>query len=100
MAGCVPVHAAPGRPWTVPLLAALSAMSRSTFVDRFSRALGVPPMEYVLAWRMAMAKRLLRQQALSVAEVAAQVGYASQSTFTVAFNRHVGVPPGRFARAA
>jgi AraC-like DNA-binding protein len=92
-------HQAPSEPWTVPLLAKMSAMSRSTFFERFSRAVGVTPMEYVLAWRMALAKGLLRRGAAQIAEVAAQVGYSSPSTFTVAFTRHVGVPPGRFARA-
>lgn len=93
-------HETPGGPWTVALLAGLSAMSRSTFFERFSQALGVPPMEYVLAWRMALAKRLLQRDAAPIAEVAARVGYSSSSTFTVAFTRHVGVTPGRFARAA
>jgi AraC-like DNA-binding protein len=83
----------------VSLLAAMSAMSRSTFFERFSRAVGVPPMEYVLAWRMALAKSLLKRGAGRIAEVAAQVGYSSPSTFTVAFTRHVGVSPGRFARS-
>jgi AraC-like DNA-binding protein len=92
-------HQEPNRPWTVTLLAGLSAMSRSTFFERFSRAVGVPPMEYVLAWRMALAKSLLKRGAGQIAEVAAQVGYSSPSTFTVAFTRHVGVSPGRFARA-
>ena len=93
-------HAAPGRAWTVPLLASLSSMSRSTFFERFSQAVGVPPMEYVLAWRMALAKKLLGREAVQIVDVAERVGYSSASTFTVAFTRHVGVTPGRFARAS
>ncbi|WPB58266.1 AraC family transcriptional regulator [Xylophilus sp. GOD-11R] len=91
-------HEAPDRCWTVPLLAERAAMSRSSFFERFLRFVGVPPMQYVLAWRMALAKSLLKHGAAQIAEVAAQVGYSSASTFTVAFTRHVGVPPGRFAR--
>jgi AraC-like DNA-binding protein len=92
-------HAAPGRSWTVPLLASLSSMSRSTFFERFSEAVGVPPMAYVLAWRMALAKRLLGREAVPIAEVAERVGYSSPSTFAVAFTRYVGLTPGKFARA-
>lgn len=55
-------------------------------------------MEYLLAWRMALAKSLLRQHDMGVAEVAERVGYSSASTFTVAFARHVGVTPTRYAR--
>ena len=57
-------------------------------------------MEYLLAWRMALAKDLLRRRELALAEVAERVGYGSASTFSTAFSRYVGLPPSRFARAA
>ncbi|WP_144630817.1 AraC family transcriptional regulator [Bordetella genomosp. 13] len=93
-------HEKPDQAWTVALLAKAAAMSRSTFFERFSHAVGLAPMEYVLSWRMALAKGLLRRTKSSVAAVAAQVGYSSASTFTVAFTRHVGVSPGMFARGS
>jgi AraC-like DNA-binding protein len=55
-------------------------------------------MEYLLAWRMLVAKSLLRQQDLDLSQVAERVGYGSASTFSTAFSRHVGRPPGRYAR--
>ena len=79
-------------------LAAEAALSRSAFYDRFSKALGLPPMEYLLAWRMALARELLRSQSLSIQQVAERVGYGSASTFSTAFSRAVGVAPGRFGR--
>jgi len=79
-------------------LARKAALSRSAFFDRFTRAVGMPPMEYLLAWRMAVAKDLLRRNDLSVGEVAERVGYGSASTFSTAFSRRVGRPPGRYAR--
>lgn len=93
------MHADIARPWTVAALASLAALSRSTFFERFNKALGVAPMEYLLAWRMARAKQLLLRHGGGVAEVAQQVGYGSASAFSVAFARHVGQPPMRFARA-
>lgn len=92
------LHAAPGRPWTVVELAREAALSRSAFYERFSRALGLAPMEYVLAWRMALAKALLRSESLSLQQVAEQVGYGSASAFSMAFSRVVGMSPGKFAR--
>ncbi|MBU6441239.1 MAG: AraC family transcriptional regulator [Betaproteobacteria bacterium] len=92
-------HEQPGASWTVAGLARKAAMSRSAFHDRFSREIGLAPMEYLLSWRMALARQLLRRDGLSIAEVAERIGYASVSTFGVAFTRHVGLPPGRFARA-
>jgi AraC-like DNA-binding protein len=92
------MHDAPGRAWTVAELAQEAALSRSTFFERFSRAVGMAPMEYLLAWRMALAKDLLQRGTCRIVEVAERVGYHSASTFTVAFTRHVGVPPGRYTR--
>lgn len=92
------MHGDPARGWTVEQLARKSALSRSAFFDRFNRAVGMPPMEYLLSWRMALAKQLLRGDELAIAEVAERVGYGSASTFSTAFSRHVGQPPGKFAR--
>lgn len=93
------MHAEPARPWTVVQLAGEAALSRSAFFERFSRTLGVTPMDYLLAWRMALAKRLLRGEG-GVARVAGQVGYSSASTFGAAFQRHTGMSPARYARVA
>jgi AraC-like DNA-binding protein len=92
------IHANPARSWTVELLAKNSALSRSAFYERFIRAVGVPPMEYLVAWRMALAKHFLRRDDLAIDEVAKRVGYSSASTFSTAFSRHVGQPPSRYAR--
>jgi AraC-like DNA-binding protein len=92
------MHEKLARSWTVAQLAKTAALSRSAFFERFARELGLPPMEYLLAWRMAVAKDLLRRQELGLAEVAERVGYGSASTFSTAFSRHVGQPPGRYAR--
>ncbi len=93
------IHGDPARSWTVEQLARKVALSRSAFFDRFSRAVGLPPMEYLVAWRMAVAKNLLRED-IALAEVAERVGYSSASTFSTAFSRHVGQPPSRYARAS
>ncbi|MDZ4866257.1 MAG: AraC family transcriptional regulator [Alphaproteobacteria bacterium] len=94
------MHGKPARAWTVAQLAKEAGLSRSAFFDRFTRAVGLPPMEYLLGWRMALAKDLLRRDDVGLADVAERVGYGSASTFSTAFSRFVGQPPGRFARAA
>jgi AraC-like DNA-binding protein len=94
------MHSQVARSWTVAALARASALSRSAFFERFTRTVGLPPMEYLLAWRMAVAKDLLRKEDVSVADVAERVGYGSASTFSTAFSRHVGQAPGRYARGS
>jgi len=93
------MHGHVARPWTVPQLAKAAALSRSGFFERFTRTVGVTPMEYLLGWRMAVARDLLRRRDFGIAEVAERVGYGSASTFSTAFSRHVGQPPSRYARA-
>lgn len=92
------IHARPAQPWTVQTLAQVAALSRSAFFARFSNLVGMAPMRYVLVWRMALAKRMLREQNPGIEQVAQHVGYRSASTFSVAFTRHVGMAPAYYAR--
>ena len=92
------MHEYPAHAWTVEQLAKEAALSRSAFFERFNRAVGLPPMEYLHAWRMALAKDLLRKSEFALAEIAERVGYSSASTFSTAFSRYVGQPPARYAR--
>lgn len=94
------MHAEPTRDWTVDRLAEESALSRSAFFNRFRRAMGVTPMDYLLSWRMALAKSLLRRQEIGMEDVAIRVGYGSASAFSTAFTRFVGIPPSHYARQA
>jgi AraC-like DNA-binding protein len=92
------MHRQIARSWTVAQLAKTAALSRSAFFERFTRTIGLSPMEYLLAWRMAVAKDLLRRHELRIDEVADRVGYGSASTFSTAFSRHVRQPPSHYAR--
>ena len=92
------MHEQPTRAWTVVELAKQAALSRSSFFERFNRAVGLAPMAYLLGWRMALAKDLLRRNEGGIAEIAERVGYGSASTFSVAFTRYVGQPPTQYAR--
>ena len=62
------------------------------------RTVGVPPMQYLLEWRIAIAKDVLRRERAPLAEVAEKIGYQSASAFTVAFTRQAGSSPSAFAR--
>ncbi|WP_277979017.1 AraC family transcriptional regulator [Sphingomonas phyllosphaerae] len=92
------IHEQPSVAWDVPTLAKTAAMSRSAFFERFRRTVGMAPMEYLLHWRIVLAKRSLEEGKLAATEIARRVGYSSASTFSVAFSRHVGVTPTMYAR--
>lgn len=92
------IHADPAASLGIDKLADAASLSRSAFFERFRRQLGLAPMDYVMQWRMALAKDMLRRRAAPVAEIAARTGYGSASAFSVAFARHVGTSPGAFAQ--
>ena len=96
------VHEDPGRCWNVQTMAALACMSRSSFTQRFTQLMKMPPGQYITYWRMQLAERLLQDPRLSVADVAEQVGYASKAAFYRLFKRIQGMCPGemRTIRAA
>ena len=89
-------HAA--RPLQVADLARLCGLSVARFHSRFLAATGQTPMDYLRTRRLLQGRRLLLESALSVAEVAARVGYASQSVFTAALSREFGVTPRSLRR--
>ncbi|MBR0711381.1 AraC family transcriptional regulator [Bradyrhizobium liaoningense] len=92
------MHADVARRWTVDELARAAGMSRSAFAVAFKHRVGTPPLDYLLRWRMQVARSgLLRGE--TIAAVAAKVGYASASAFGNAFKRIHGTPPKRYGSA-
>jgi AraC-like DNA-binding protein len=91
------MHAEVDRHWTVSSLAHECGVSRSAFAARFSRVMGIGPMQYLLHWRVALAKDQLRRRTQSVGEIAFSVGFQSSSAFSTAFSRVTGTSPKEFA---
>lgn len=88
------MHADPARAWTLVDLARETGLSRTVLAERFTAALGVPPMTYLQNWRMQIASSLLAGGALTVARIAEEVGYESEAAFSRAFKRVTGASPG------
>lgn len=94
------IHHRAEEPWTVASLAAEVHLSRSVFSERFSRLVGMAPMRYVTQWRMHLASSWIREDHLSLSEVAHRLGYSSEAAFSRAFKRFLQVPPGAIRRGA
>jgi AraC-like DNA-binding protein len=90
------MHADPGRRWSLDDLARTARMSRTAFAVRFRAAAGVPPHAYLTRWRMLLARRALTGDDVTVAALAARLGYGSESSFSHAFTREVGESPLRY----
>jgi AraC-like DNA-binding protein len=94
------MHADAARRWTLRELAAIARMSRSTFAAAFKNQVGTAPMDYLITWRMNLARDALCRETRSISELAAETGYESESAFSTAFRRVVGASPKYFREAA
>lgn len=93
------IHEDIARPWTVAHLAAAAGMSRAAFSAAFARQVGQPPLAYVRAWRLTLARAALARGDTDIASLGGKLGYTSQSAFTYAFRRAFGATPKGLARA-
>lgn len=92
------IHSRVAHAWTAEELAQEAFLSRSAFAERFTALLGMPPMRYVTLWRMQVAAQRLRETHLSLAQVAADVGYESEVAFARAFKREFGATPAAWRK--
>lgn len=93
------IHTKTAHPWTVATLAREAGMSRSAFAERFAKVIGTTPLNYLLRWRLAVAKDMLAGKHKSVSETAVAIGYDSASAFSTAFSRETGSSPKEFIRS-
>ena len=89
----VAMHENPSQNWSIHKLAEVACMSRSSFAQRFKEVVGMPPLTYLIDYRLRLAARYLRLQQNSISRISELVGYASDSTFSQAFKRVYGVSP-------
>jgi len=87
------IHARPDFDWKVADLAREVGMSRSSFAAGFTQSMGCSPMRYIRQYRVERAKHLLSSTALSVSQVAREMGYATEETFSKMFRRVCGHRP-------
>ncbi|GGF85722.1 helix-turn-helix domain-containing protein [Alteromonas lipolytica] len=80
----------------VDYLAQVANMSRSNFMARFKRLVGVSPMAYLNRHRINQAQALLSKTQLPIAEIAEQVGFHSDRAFRQAFKLQTGIAPRQY----
>jgi AraC family transcriptional regulator, transcriptional activator of pobA len=81
---------------TVTQAAALAGMSQPQFMKTFKKVAGMTLIAYLNHVRLSNAVRLLRETDLSIADIAARVGFTDQSYFDKRFKRAFGNSPRQF----
>jgi AraC-like DNA-binding protein len=72
-------------------------LDRFSLARAFRAAFGTAPHRYLIARRLAAARRLIAG-GTALAEIAGACGFADQSHLSRHFKAHIGVTPGRYAR--
>jgi AraC-like DNA-binding protein len=83
---------------TVAEMAATVGLSESWFSNVFKQTTGKTPLQWQLAKRIDLAKKLLVESDLAVAEIAAQLGFTDQAHLTKAFRQIAGDTPAAWRR--
>jgi AraC family transcriptional regulator, arabinose operon regulatory protein len=77
-------------------LATMAGRSVEGFIRWFRMETGMTPARYVVERRIRQASRLLSLYAMSIEEIAEEVGFLNRHHFTRVFTRYTGQPPARF----
>jgi len=88
-----------GEPLAMQELARLFGMSVQHFSRCFKASTGMPPYRWLLKRRIECAKELLRNSALTLADVSFECGFTEQSHFANRFRKEVGMTPGAWRHA-
>jgi AraC family transcriptional regulator, transcriptional activator FtrA len=81
------------RPWTIPELASMAAMSERTFMRRFKEVTGMTCTDWLVQMRVDMARELLEQSNASIDAIAQKSGFGSAITMRHHFQRKLGTNP-------
>ncbi len=91
------IHDSPEEPLSLESLEAAAGRDRWSLSRDFRLAFGTSPYRYLVLRRLDRAKALMRTGA-SLADTAAEVGFADQAHMTRHFRKAFGVTPGRWLK--
>lgn len=87
------------RPLSLEDIAKQAATSKRTLSRRFLEQVGTTPLQWLLASRIRLARKLLETTALSVEQIATATGFGSATALRVRFAQTLGTSPSRYRQA-
>lgn len=90
------LHAHYNEPITIRELAAYMGLDRKYLSMLFKEAVGMPPQQYLLHYRLDKASRMLRDTDYTVGEIAYSVGYRDALLFSRMFRKTYGLSPRHY----
>ncbi len=83
---------------TVAEMAETVGLSESWFANVFKQTTGKTPLQWQLGKRIDLARKLLVESELTIADIAAQLGFSDQAHLTKAFRQIAGETPAAWRR--
>lgn len=83
---------------SVTEMAETVGLSESWFTYVFKQTTGKTPLQWQLSCRIELAQKMLAESGLTVADIAAQLGFSDQAHLTKAFRQMVGTTPAAWRR--
>lgn len=84
--------------FTVAELAGAAGLPSCQFAARLRLTTHLSPWAFVQSYRISLARRMLRNRRLTVAEIANALGFSSQSHFTNSFRKTTGSTPAAYRK--
>jgi len=84
--------------YSIKKMAKLSMMNSTHFKIGFHQQFGMGPFEFLIQVRMQQSIELLKNNQLSINQIADKVGYQNPSSFINAFKKHFGSTPGQMRK--
>ena len=63
---------------------------------KFKKATGLTPMMYLKIYRLELARRKIKNQEISIGNIAAECGFSDANYFIKCFKAHFGVAPSHY----
>lgn len=91
----------PASDWQIDDMAKIAQFSKFHFTRLFARLTGLPPHQWLMRYRIELAKELLvRGNVKTITDLTHMLGYTSLGTFSSRFSETVGCPPTSYRRMA
>ena len=84
--------------WTVEEMAAMVGLGTTTFTEKVKNYSGFSPLNYLITIRISEAIKLLKQNELSVTDIALDTGFYSSQHFSTTFKKLTGYTPSDFRK--
>lgn len=84
--------------WSIKKLAESAGMSRSAYIEKFQKIVGMSPGKYITHWRLNWASNQLIETNQAIIDIAIASGYNSDAAFSRVFSQQYGLSPSKYRK--